>query len=121
MGYRFTSSTWRAPIQLIDSWLPSPSLSEPPRKPSRMAQFFTRTGWLSRAAANTPPYTQPTGRVNTAPEAASRPCFVRVLRQPEAGNGCRPDARLVISGRINDVCAELDRLASLESRQRLHS
>jgi hypothetical protein len=26
----------------------------------------------------------------------------------------RQDTRLVISGRINDVCAELDRLAALE-------
>jgi hypothetical protein len=28
------------------------------------------------------------------------------------------DARLVISGRINDVCAELDRLAALENQAR---
>jgi hypothetical protein len=34
-------------------------------------------------------------------------------------DACGPvPARLVISGRINDVCAELDRLASLEFRQK---
>ena len=41
---------------------------------------------------------------------------VRVVRNTDAGASCRMDARLVISGRINDVCAELDRLAELENR-----
>jgi len=29
----------------------------------------------------------------------------------------RTSARVVVAGRINDVCAELDRLAELERRQ----
>jgi hypothetical protein len=120
MGYRFTSSTWRAPIQLIDSWLPAPAFSEPPRKASRVVQLFTRAGWLSRPAAHAPDSEPAAAAHPAAPMAlaASRPCHVRILRTPETSGSCRPDARLVISGRINDVCAELDRLASLEFRQK---
>ena len=118
MGYRLTSSTWRAPIQMIDSWLPSPAFSEPPRKVARVWQLFSRAGWMSRAAVHTPAKVPAAATHPVAPSAtvASRPCHVRILRTPDSSTGCRPDARLVISGRINDVCAELDRLASMEFR-----
>jgi hypothetical protein len=123
MGYRLTSNTWRAPIQLIDCWLPVPTESAPPRQASRVVQLFTRAGWLNRPAASVqsraPQRPAPGAVALTAASSAPathRPCHVRVLRNPEPGNGCRPDARLVISGRMSDVCAELDRLASLELR-----
>ena len=35
---------------------------------------------------------------------------------PNTDHGTASDARLVLSGRINDVCAELERLAALEDK-----
>lgn len=75
-------------------------------------QRFARAGWLNREAANS---AAPQAHQSPAadPLAAST-CRVRVLRQADARPVKRPDMRLVISGPINDVCAELDRLAALE-------
>ena len=39
MGIRITSKTWRAPLQLIDSWLPSPACPYKTRKPLRTDLF----------------------------------------------------------------------------------
>jgi len=39
---------------------------------------------------------------------------LRVLRVVEAGQPSSQAGRLVISGRMADVCAELDRLAAIE-------
>jgi len=51
----------------------------------------------------------------TQPGAARRAVPLRVVRVAEAGYrpGCA--GRMVISGRMADVCAELDRLAARES------
>jgi hypothetical protein len=116
MGKIFNTNTWRAPLQLIDCWLPLPTRA--PSRPAASAvavkamQRFARAGWLNREAANSPealthrnPLTEP---------LASAACRVRVLRQAEVRAVKRPAVRLVISGPINDVCAELDRLAALE-------
>lgn len=59
------------------------------------------------------------GRIGTGPDNAPatralRP--LRVVRVTEAGKP-RPGGRLVLSGRLEDVCAELDRLAALEAAQ----
>lgn len=40
----------------------------------------------------------------------------RWFSKPQSSNSQADDARLVLSGRINDVCAELDRLAALEDK-----
>jgi hypothetical protein len=40
---------------------------------------------------------------------------LRVLRVVESGQGCSSVGRMVISGRMADVCAELDRLAAREA------
>jgi hypothetical protein len=42
------------------------------------------------------------------------PRRLRVLRVVDAGHGPSTAGRMVISGRMADVCAELDRLAALE-------
>ena len=47
------------------------------------------------------------------PEPAATPAPVRVL-EPSASRAVA--GRMVISGRLEDVCAELDRLAALEAR-----
>lgn len=110
MGKLFNTNTWRAPLQLIDCWLPSPAIRQAPaaNEPvlTRTVQRFARAGWLKRGnSASTPPV------LRAVPPAAPR---VRVLQQTGPAAAHRPGVRLVISGRINDVCAELDRLADQE-------
>jgi hypothetical protein len=41
---------------------------------------------------------------------------LRVVRVMEGRHACAGAGRMVISGRMADVCAELDRLAELETR-----
>ncbi|QHE76423.1 hypothetical protein [Hydrogenophaga sp. PBL-H3] len=116
MGKIFNTNTWRAPLQLIDCWLPMPSQRDARPAASAVAaramQRFTRAGWLNREAANSA--TPQTRQSQASEPGAASLCRVRVLRQADVRPVKRPDMRLVISGPINDVCAELDRLAALE-------
>lgn len=111
MGKLFNTNTWRAPLQLIDCWLPSPVIRKAPaaNEPiaTQVVQRFARAGWLNRksAAISTPPV------LRAVPPASTR---VRVLRKTDTIAAHRGGMRLVISGRINDVCAELDRLVDQE-------
>lgn len=57
----------------------------------------------------------PAQALHSAP-AASRPLPLRVARVMEAQQSRHTAGRMVISGRMADVCAELDRLAELEAR-----
>jgi hypothetical protein len=117
MGKFFNTNTWRAPLQLIDCWLPMPSEHRPEPTArftaSKTLQRFTRAGWLHREAANGPSLKErPT--LTIQPTGSSPACRVRVLRQVEAHRAQALDAHLVIAGPIGEVCAELDRLAALE-------
>jgi len=113
MGIRFKSNTWRAPLRLIDNLLPLRPATQAaaPRKPSRALQLFARAGWLNQGSGS---------REHSAPAAAAaaagpQVCGVRVLRSSTSvGVSGRRDMRMVISGRIGDVCAELDRMAAQE-------
>lgn len=49
------------------------------------------------------------------PAPARQHGVVRVVRIVERGQSAENDGRVVISGRMADVCAELDRLAALEA------
>ena len=49
-------------------------------------------------------------------QSTSRPLPLRVARVMEAQHNRKNAGRMVISGRMADVCAELDRLAELENR-----
>lgn len=53
----------------------------------------------------------------TSALACKRAKPLRVVRLAESGTGAPGAGRMVISGCIDDVCAELDRLAALEARQ----
>ena len=113
MGKLFNTNTWRAPLQLIDCWLPSPAIRKAvaANEPlvTRAVQRFARAGWLGRGApADTPAV------LRAVPPSSGCAPRVRVLRQAESAVAHRAGVRLVISGRINDVCAELDRLADQE-------
>lgn len=117
MGILFNTNTWRRPLRMIDSWLPVPEPRSSPLVSTPSIQAFTRAGWLVGSARNRQ---EPISPVATS-APASRTCHVRLVRAPEPGSVRRPDARLVLSGRIGDVCAELDRLAALEQNGRLRS
>lgn len=117
MGIRFNTNTWRTPLLLIDSWLPvTPQRNATLRTLPQVVRRFARAGWLGRAVEAPPVVTPcPASHIRTpSPSASIHACHVRVLRTVEAANSSRIDARLVISGRISDVCAELDRLAAQE-------
>lgn len=115
MGKIFCTNTWRAPLQLIDCWLPSPAIRKAPAANEPLGtsalQRFSRAGWLKRGARANPPAVLRAVPPPADTHAAPR---VRVLQQPEVTSARRAGVRLVISGRINDVCAELDRLADQE-------
>ncbi|MBU3648018.1 MAG: hypothetical protein FGM56_08080 [Limnohabitans sp.] len=49
-------------------------------------------------------------------QSTHRPLPLRVARVMEAQHNRKNAGRMVISGRMADVCAELDRLAELENR-----
>ena len=116
MGILFNTNTWRAPLQLIDCWLPAasdrlaPAANEP--RASRAIQRFARAGWLSRPASV--PSHQGARATPIRRSESTVACGVRVLRAPDPRPSPSLGVRLVISGRINDVCAELDRLADQE-------
>lgn len=121
MGFRIKTSSWRTPLQVIDNFLPlQPTLVvDGARETSfRNMRAFFKAGWLKGttnrlvAAANQTRFLPAAAAVAQGEPPATAP--VRVI------HGHRPmrrqDARVVISGRIGDVCAELDRLAAVESR-----
>ena len=119
MGFRFISNSWRAPLQLIDCWLPIPSsrVDSPPRSLTQILQRFTRAGWLGRTGSTTSALC-PAKTFRQAANSSQRPRHVRVHHSPDTHTlgQSSPGSRLALSGRINDVCAELERLSALEKR-----
>jgi hypothetical protein len=69
--------------------------------------------WATRTAI------RPTSVTQVTPSVTKAPCL-KVLRVHESGDGPQTSGRMVISGRMADVCAELDRLAALEMRHISH-
>jgi hypothetical protein len=121
MGIRFNTNTWRAPLQLIDCWLPieQHSAQIKPLALPKTLQKFVRAGWLARAKSH--------NREAFATDQEPRPCatvhsldvhrraLIQTHPSPKPTSGNR-DTRLVLSGRMSDVCAELERLAAMELR-----
>ena len=78
--------------------------------------------WLAPAAPSRPATATPAQRSSVRMQAAmARACVapvrrpLRVVRVMEAGQPRSQVGRMVISGRMADVCAELDRLAACEA------
>ena len=110
MGLFFQANTWRAPLQLIDCWLPEPaaeprSRSAAPARPhtSPTLMRFARAGWLGQPAAHTP-------------QSAPLVPRARVIRGH--GRNARGDGRVVVAGRVDQVCAALDQLAARDEAER---
>lgn len=125
MGFRINkTSSWRAPLQIIDCFLPRREASHPaPPVVTRCLRTFQRAGWLGKARKTSDMPAMP------ADDACARPTTaqgsntqasppMRVIHTPEQPIVVprRPSARVVISGRMADVCAELERLAAMEAR-----
>lgn len=112
MGIRIHRDTWSAPLQIIDCWLPAaPQPSNAPAALSRVASRFVRAGWLQRKASNDAP--EQAAAVCQPATAMSRPVVARMLRvATHARSSGLPDSRVRLSGRLADVCAELERLAA---------
>jgi hypothetical protein len=51
-------------------------------------------------------------------QVTARPPSLRVVHVHESGQNASGAGRMVISGRMADVCAELDRLVAMEARHR---
>ncbi|HSI52747.1 MAG: hypothetical protein ACAH21_11240 [Ramlibacter sp.] len=98
----FTFGGMLAPLQGLMGWLASRPRQ---RTPARQAPLECR-----QVARVTVPCPVPTARRN---EPMRRPLrVVRVVDAPATRAGA---GRMFMSGRMADVCAELDRLAALEA------
>ena len=108
-------------LTIVDLWMPLQSLASrllPARRPRHrdsgsasagLRYVAVRPSCTARAHASAPPKAAP---------APSRP--LRVIRVVDGPQGQkRSTNRMVISGRMADVCAELDRLAALEAMETL--
>lgn len=120
MGNLFTRNSWRAPLQLIDCWLPLPANGHVSKRPAaKVLHLFNRAGWLQPATRTArPDFITPSGHTS-----ASRNTWMpmRLAAAPARGVSIHKNIsincnRVVISGRIADVCAELDRLVAQESQ-----
>jgi hypothetical protein len=116
MGILFNTSTWRAPLLIIDSWLPQRSEAPARRAQPQALQRFMRAGWLGRRGPLRTEKPAPAAK-QVRPLLATTPAKTTVRR----GGSTEPwgiDSRVVIAGRIHDVCAELDRLVAIEQQKR---
>ena len=84
-------------------------------KPSRN-HVALRPVWATRRPACMPQGMKPSAQPHRMPVAPATPAL-RVLRVTESDQRVKGAGRMVISGRMADVCAELDRLAAIEASQ----
>jgi len=94
----FIANTLFAPLQQFARWL-ARSIAGVPGRQQR---------------APTPPAARPVG-ARAVPAGPVRPLPLRVVRVLEGSQAAASAGRMVISGRMADVCAELERLAALEA------
>lgn len=115
----FALSNLFAPLQTAASrFAPAQTrMSVPTGRPAPAApQEGARQASLRTVAANEAGTTGAALAQSTS--APRRAPALRVVRNIEAGIPVGSSGRMVISGRMADVCAELDRLATLESTRR---
>lgn len=71
-------------------------------------------GRLATALEDTRAYTPATARRTSSSSVPRRP--LRIIQWVDSTDSAQPGAhRMVMSGRFSDICAELERLAALES------
>ncbi len=97
----FAASFLFAPLQQLARWLGRPEAG--PASRNRAAAPTTHAA-RARPAAH-----------RAEPVRAARTARLRVVRVLEGTQPAAAAGRMVISGRMADVCAELERLAALET------
>ncbi|WP_295977306.1 hypothetical protein [uncultured Variovorax sp.] len=108
-------------LAIADIWMPLQSLANrlmPARRPSRRGDHLDAAESSAglRYVAVRPACTVRNGSAAPSESAApARP--LRVVRVVDGKGQQRSSNRVVISGRMADVCAELDRLAALEAAE----
>ncbi|MES2053753.1 MAG: hypothetical protein V4455_17425 [Pseudomonadota bacterium] len=102
---------WQALLSLFVAPQAVIASSRNTRPASQNMQLCTTSGLPRLAAARA---TAKSCRA-AAPLTRSAPSRLRIVRAFEAGMGPSCAGRMVISGRMADVCAELDRMAQRES------
>lgn len=123
MGIRLHTNTWHRPLRTLDCWLPASESSSVAWRHrllqlgKQCAQIFAHARRKQRHQATAADTQRVVGRapeqVPATPAATPR---LRVTRHLDRTGGGTGHARFVISGRMADVCAELDRLAAQEAR-----
>lgn len=108
-------------LAIADIWMPLQSLANrlmPARRSSHRRDRLDATESSAglRYVAVRPACTARSG--GTAPSEAAAPARpLRVVRVVDGKGQQRNNNRVLISGRMADVCAELDRLAALEAAE----
>lgn len=112
LRFAFSSEQWRSPLRLIDSLLPlGPELNTRLAPPTTAwGERFAQAGWLGRAHMAPPSVLPASTACNVGRYGSVPPGSARLVVHSHA-KGLR------ISGRVADVCAELDRLAQQEALQ----
>ncbi|RZJ23232.1 MAG: hypothetical protein EOO54_10960 [Haliea sp.] len=101
------------PLQAAVEWLAGGAPARRAPAPAKIAVYAPADAPVSIASCARPART--TGQFGLQ-KARTRP--LRVLRVVDAAHAPANAGRMVISGRMADVCAELDRLAALEAAGR---
>lgn len=103
-----------APAQALAAWfVPAQSRSGRFSAPIRAQRLSGQLGLpFSSGTAIAPRETTPAGKAS--PKSAT-PSRLRIVREFDANVGPSCAGRMVISGRMADVCAELDRMAQREA------
>ena len=108
------SSFWTLPVHALAPWMSrvKHSVGHLIRQAAQgdvhermQARFCVSSG--APAASNETVFAEPMRQHSAALRAAP----LRVIRDSDAALGAECDGRMVISGRMADVCAELDRMA----------
>ena len=108
----FAVSPVLAPLQALVRWLSAGTVASP--RPVLPA-VFSGNQIATKQVANYPAMARAKGKI-VCPSVVARPKPpLRVVRVLEAGQARASVGRMVISGRMADVCAELDRLAAREA------
>jgi hypothetical protein len=109
-------------LAIVDFWMPLQSLASrlmPARRPRRWdSRDSSDTSAGLRYVAVRPACTARSAGTAAPTAAAAAPARpLRVVRVIDGKGQQHSASRVVISGRMADVCAELDRLAALEAAE----
>ncbi|WP_432725513.1 hypothetical protein [Variovorax sp. W6] len=106
-------------LAIADIWMPLQSLANRlmPARRAHRGHLDAESSAGLRYVAVRPACTARSGGVAPSETAAAPARPLRVVRVVDGKGQQRSANRVVISGRMADVCAELDRLAALEAAE----